>query len=192
MTRFECTEIGPCSQNCSPSSMAHILRPIPCPGLCGPILHPHFSPSTLQRVSAVSHHLCRLASFHPGEAGWPWPCFAFTRFLHFLNQSPGTFPRTPTAMARRLESWGWKTVPLRPEVSASHCPAFKTDSMKTLEPGPKRPSLRDGASPHHGPRLICTPSPFRIEVPQNLTPWSPSLFLPIRHPAGEADGEYAK
>lgn len=143
-----------------------------------------------------------LASSHPGEAGWPWPCCTFTPFLHFLNQSPGTFPRIPTAMARRLESWGWKTVPLSPEVSASHCPAFKKDSMKPLEPGPKRTSLWDGASPCHGPsaefthhpvpRLICTPSPFRNEVPQNLTPWSPSLFLPIRHPAGEADGEYAK
>lgn len=76
VAKCECTETGPCSQNCAPSSMAHILRPIPCPGLNGPILHLHISPSTLQRVAAVSHHLCSLGQNQPSSAwgeGWPAP-----------------------------------------------------------------------------------------------------------------------
>ena len=123
VARCEYTEAGPCSHNCSPSFMAQILGPFPWPGLYG--VHPS-SPlqplGTLQRVAAVSHHLCgpsqgRLlqeqAAGWPAptleEAGWPWPCSTSTGILHLLNQSPGMFPRAPTALAIRLESWSCKT-----------------------------------------------------------------------------------
>lgn len=148
MAKFEYTETGPCSQNCSPSFIAWILRPFPYPRWWG--THPSsllvpwetlqgWLLSVTTSVAQARAGPCRngsgLDSSPLQEAGWPQ-----------LAPCPVTFSTSSTKAQEHSQGlpqlWpvDWRAEIGRlcvPEVSAGHHPTFEGRQHETSLAGTK-------------------------------------------------------